>query len=416
MKWLFSLLLLLVLVVKAGAVTPEELKELIDRNSIEIAIQKATVEKLKFHRQATLHSYLPELSVSAGVQEFYPYHTYRTWNQRYSFEITASANPLNLQRNVQLSIDRYSVELGGSELKVLRLNLYYSGLAKLLRLKALEEKLKMKKEILANAEDILRVAKDRFQKGLVLITDVLKAKAEVESARSALEKVKVEYSQVFNELNELVNYALKEGEHPEVELAEAVTIPSEEELIETAMRKRPEVEKVVKELKVAKLKVEHQRRALSPTLNVSASLTRSDTEFPLEEKSYDVSAVLSFPFFDSKLTTFKALALEKEAQAKKLTVKKVENQVKREVKNALCALKGSEKVLASSRAFLELSRATYERVFNEYRLGVSDIVALLQAHENLKKAEESYIDALLDFNLSYLGLMKATGELLGGER
>ena len=110
------------------------------------------------------------------------------------------------------------------------------------------------------------------------------------------------------------------------------------------------------------------------------------------------------------------MVAEKDVTVKEVELKKVKNRIKTEVLNALYALKASRDILKSSEAFLKFSRKSYERALNEYRLGVSDFVSLLQAHENLKKAEEAYIDSLLKLNLSWLQLRKATGELLGGKR
>jgi outer membrane protein TolC len=72
----------------------------------------------------------------------------------------------------------------------------------------------------------------------------------------------MEYSQVFNSLNELVDYVLPEDETPEVELKKNFPLPKKEELLKKAFNLRPELKKAKKEVEVARLKVELQRKTL----------------------------------------------------------------------------------------------------------------------------------------------------------
>jgi outer membrane protein TolC len=404
--------------VNSYAVTVEELKSLIDQKALNLIAQKVELKRREFSAKATLRSFFPTLSLSAGVTEFYPYQRFgsKSWEQEYSFGLSLTATPVDLKKNVQFKIDRLSVKVSKDDLNATELNLYYEGISALLKLKALKEKIEVRKRILENSQKILSVAKKKYKEGLVLITDVLKAESEVESARSSLSEALMEYSQTFNSLNELVDYALSEDESPEVELKKDYSVPERKELLKKAFTLRPEVKKAEKEIKVAKLNVELQKKNLSPTVNLSASYFRSGSSFFPEDNNYNLSLSLNFPVFDSGVTRFRSMAAEKDLVVKELELKRVKNSVKTEVLNALASLKSSREILKSSEAFLRFSRKSYERALNEYKLGVSDIVALLQAHENLKKAEESYIDALLKLNLSWLQLQKATGELLGGKK
>ncbi|RUM42772.1 MAG: hypothetical protein DSY35_04790 [Desulfurobacterium sp.] len=418
MKKLIGVFTLVFLTTSSYAITADGLKELIDRRALDLVAEKALVEKQELSARATWRSYFPTLSLSAGVTEFYPYQTFnsKSWNQEYSLGISLTATPLDLKKNVQLKVDRYFIKVSKDNLKAVKLNLYYEGLSTLFKLKALKEKIEIRKKILKDSEEILSVAKKKYREGLVLITDVLKAESEVERARSSVTEAQMEYSQLFNSLNELVDYALPEGETPEVELKKDFPLPLEKELLKKAFTLRPELKKASRELKVARLNVELQEKTLSPSLNLSVSYSRSGTSFLPEDNLYNLSLSLNFPVFDSGVTRFRSMALEKELLVKEVELKKVRNAIRTEVLNALQALRASRDILKSSESSLKFARKSYKRAFNEYKLGVSDIVALLQAHESLKEAEEAYVDALLNFNLSLLQLQKATGELLGGRK
>ncbi|WP_163327747.1 TolC family protein [Desulfurobacterium thermolithotrophum] len=415
-----SILLLLVLfffsLKNSYAVTISQLKSLIDRYSLEIGIEKTAIEKSKLLRKATFRSYFPRISLTGEVDEFYPYTGFfsKSWNQQYTLGISVSANPLNLQRNVQLKVDKYSIEVNKDALEKTRLELYSQAINYLLKLKTLEKLIEIRKELLRSSKEILKISEKKYKNGLVLITDVLKSKANVEKAKTSLRNTEKEYSQAFNLLNELVNFSLKTGEKAEVELLEEVKLPKIKKLISIALLKRPEIYKLKKEIEIAKLNVEIQKKTLSPQLNFSASYTRSGTAFFPDKDNYQLSAVLSFPIFDSGVTKLKSLAVTKDLISKELSLKKQENAIKREVLNAVEAVNSAMEEVKSAKSFLNYSKEAYKRVLNEYKLGVSDIVALLQAFDNLKTAEESYINSLFNLNSAYYELKKATGELLYG--
>ncbi len=405
--------LFLLLTAHAGAVTVEGIKELIDTSSIDITIAKLEVEKSGLELEKTFRGYFPTVSLSAEFDEFYPAGLKNSWNQNYSLGFTVSATPLDFRRNVQLEIDRKVLRTDRYSVDEKRLSLYYQGIVYLLKLKALEKKIAFRKEIVRDSEEILKVAEDKYRKGLALITDVLKAKADLRDAKALLRKARLEYEQTFNELNELVNYTLPENERIEVELEESFQIPSVQELMKRALSMRPEILKAKENVKIFSLKAELVEKNLSPSLTLSASYLRNGSEFFPPDKNYRLSAVFSFPVFDSGVTKLGRMAELKEKEKAKLSLRKEKNRIKREVLNAVAGLKSNKESFESDRAFLKFARKSYERVFNEYKLGVSDIVALMQAHQNLKNAMERFVDSLLNLNISYYQLKKATGELLG---
>jgi outer membrane protein TolC len=293
--------------VNSYAVTVEELKSLIDQKALNLIAQKVELKRRELSAKATLRSFFPTLSLSAGVTEFYLYQRFgsKSWEQEYSFGLSLTATPVDLKKNVQFKIDRLSVKVSKDDLNATELNLYYEGISALLKLKALKEKIEVRKRILENSQKILSVAKKKYKEGLVLITDVLKAESEVESARSSLSEALMEYSQTFNSLNELVDYALSEDESPEVELKKDYSVPERKELLKKAFTLRPEVKKAEKEIKVAKLNVELQKKNLSPTVNLSVSYFRSGSSFFPEDNNYNLSLSLNFPVFICFLSGFR---------------------------------------------------------------------------------------------------------------
>ena len=410
MKLLTAALLTLI-PVSAYSITPEEVGRLLIKNSLDVKIAQESVERAKIGEKTTKREFFPQLNLSASFSEFYPDFK-NGWNQNYSLGATLSAEPINFRRFVKLKIDSINTLIAEEKLKETLLEQLYLALKELYTLGAYKKRIEFKREALKSAEEILKVAQEKYKKGLVMITDVLKAKSEVERVKGELSTLKAQYRQSFNRLNELLNFSLKGDEEPEVELIEELPSLKTESLVRKAYRLRPEVRKAEKEVEESSLQVEYARKNLSPTLSLNLSWSRSGTTFWPEDRSYSAGVTFNFPLFDSGLTHLRALQEEKGRKIALLNLRKVKNRVRREVLDAVADVESSYDNLRSDKAFLQFSRKAYDRALNEYKLGVSDIVALLQAYDNLKGAQDRYVSSLLSYNLSLLSLKKATGELL----
>ncbi|MEO2067888.1 MAG: TolC family protein [Desulfurobacteriaceae bacterium] len=412
-----TLLVFLILTKASFGLTIDELKKLIDEKSLDIASGKEAVKKAEISKEATFREYFPRISLNAEFDKIYPYTTFpkETWNEQYILGVSVSSNLLNFQRNIKLKMDKVQISLTKENIKTSRLNLYFEGISKLLKLKALEKTIKIRKDLLKSSREILAISQEKYKQGLALITDVLKAKANLENAKNSLQKAKKEYVKTFNGLNELVDFVLREDEKPEVELLERLNLPKVDILVQEALKKRPEILSLKKEIEISKLNVELQKKTLSPQLTVSASYSKMDTKFFPENDNFNFSVSLNFPIFDSGETKLKTLASQKDLKIKLISLKKQENAIRREVLNAFEEVRSAIVEAESAKAFLCFSKKAYDRTFAEYKAGVSDITTLLQTFQNLKEAEENYISALLNLNISYYSLKKATGELIGGK-
>jgi len=395
----------------AYGITREELLKLVREKSLTVKSAEVQVEESSLQLKATKRSFFPKVSLTASFQEVYP-DLFGNWNQSYALGGSVSAQPVNFQNFVQLKIDRVNLETAKEGVKREVLNAAYQALKEFYALKALEERIKLKEESLKAAREIYRVAREKYRKGLVMITDVLKARAQVSQTEAEVESLKTQYSQTFNRLNELLDFALQPGEKAEVELKEELPKLEERELLKKATELRPEVKEAEKRVKEAALRVELQKSSLRPTLTLSATAQRTGSKFWPESSSYSAGFTLNFPVFDSGLTKFRALTEEKRRERSSLELRRVKNQVKREVLDAIVGVNSSYRTYLSEKDFLEFSQKAYERALNEYKLGVSDVVALMQAFTNLKSARDALVNSLLNYNLSLIELRKATGELL----
>jgi outer membrane protein TolC len=396
-----------------SGLNPENLKRLVEKNSLDLKLSREQIKQQEFQRRATLREFFPKVNLSFGFQEFYPDFK-ENWNQNYSYGVSINSEVLNLKRSVELFIDSKEIEELKEALKETFLTVYYEALKELYQLKFYDEQIKIRRTILKNSKEILSVAREKYKQGLVMVTDVLKAESEVKSAESSLIEAENDYRKKFAELNALLDFSLKKVEKPDFEFSDEPIDKTLKELLKTAFKLRPEIKKAEEKVRIERERVKLVKRNLSPTLSISLSAERSGTEFP-GDKSYSAGITLSYPIFDSGETKYRVLSQKSSLIQSELNLKKVKNSVKLEVINALSDVESAYKKLTSAKSSLKYLQKAYDRALNEYKLGVSDIVLLLQTFNSLKEAEENYVKALYEYNLSIVSLKKATGELVGGK-
>ncbi len=392
-------------------ITPKEALRLLKENSLDLKIAKEEVEKSSLKLEETKRGFFPQISLTGSFSENYQ-NLPKGWDQNYQLGVKVNAEPINFQRFTQLKIDKVGKEASKEAFSEELLNQAYLVLKALYQVAANEKRVRFKKENLKASQEILKASEKKYKEGLVMITDLLKARSELEKAKGELSQAENDLRQSFNNLNQLLDFKLKSQEKVEVNFQTKMPSLKVNELIKEALNNRPEVKKAKLEVKRSSLQVEFEKRALRPTVDLNLSLTRSGTTFLPKEKSFSGGVSLNFPVFDSGLTRTKVLLAGKDRKIALLKLKKVENSVKTEVLNAVSQVKSAYATLKSAKSYLDFSYKAYKRVLKEYKLGVSDIVSLMQAFQNLKNAQENYVNSLLNYNLSVLLLRKSTGELL----
>ncbi len=408
------LLLIVLCCVSSNALTLDGLIGLTEKNNLDILAQKHKLKSRVYSERSTFRGYFPTLSLQSTASLFYPYQGFsgKYWNQSYSYGFGLEVNPLNFQRNAQLKMDRFYVEYQKAELSETRLDEYFKAIKYFLRLKGWKEKVEIRKKRLESSREIYKVSLKKKEEGLVLLSDVLKAKANLERSRKELESAKNEYRKVENTLREVLNIDESVDLTPDVKLKSEIEVPEENEFLRAALETRPVLKKARQSVEISKQGVTYEKAFLLPRISLSVSYNRESTYWPPEDNSWNLSALFQWPIFDSGQSKYRALSKAEEEKVALIDLRKEENRVKRQVLNSLSDFKSAKVNVKSAREYLKFAKRSYNRTFNEYKKGVSDIVSLLTAFDELKNAEEQYIDTLVDFNVSYFEILRYSGLLL----
>ncbi len=87
------------------------------------------------------------------------------------------------------------------------------------------------------------------------------------------------------------------------------------------------------------------------------------------------------------------------------------NALKMAYDNAKIQMQNSIEAIQNQRANLELAKEVYDNINNNFRLGLVNLTDLLNAESELTSTQNAYSDALLQFKVAEIELMKARGEI-----
>ncbi len=92
-------------------------------------------------------------------------------------------------------------------------------------------------------------------------------------------------------------------------------------------------------------------------------------------------------------------------------IKSSSNALKMAYESAKIQMKNSLQSIQNQKANLELAKEVYDNINNNFRLGLVNLTDLLNAEAEVTTTQNAYSDALLQFKVAEIELMKARGEI-----
>lgn len=156
-----------------------------------------------------------------------------------------------------------------------------------------------------------------------------------------------------------------------------------------------------------------------PTLSLSGhySYNTQSNDFNLYTKkalSYDMAAVslnLSIPIFDGLAKRAKVKSSEIQLEQLRQEMTKTSNALTMSFHNAKLQISNSLKTIQVQEANKELAKEVYDITNSNYQLGLSSLTDLINAETELRTAENSYNEALLQYKVAEIEMIKAKGEI-----
>lgn len=254
----------------------------------------------------------------------------------------------------------------------------------------------------------LQAAKDKFDVGEVTKTDVALAEAQLASANSALASSQGNY----NVARERYNAAI--GHYPTTLSGLPKTPIKVKNLAEAravALRGHPAVQQAQFQAKAADLGVERSKAEMLPTLDGSASFSKSFDQNGFNNQGVALSLKFSQTLYaGGRLSSSfrKAIAQQQEAHAAQMqTGVNVNEAVGKAWSNILVA----NASIGANDEQIRAAQAAYDGVKQEADLGSRTTLDVLNAEQNLLSAKASRLQAQANLYVSQYSLLSAMGLL-----
>lgn len=280
---------------------------------------------------------------------------------------------------------------------------------------------------LANAQAVQKDAEARLKNGVATLPDVLEARAATAQAEYDLQAADGAREIALGNLS--TSLGLSPSITLQVQPLDQLTVPDElpdsvEEIIDRALRQRPDLMEQVAKVRAADALLEQARSAYLPSLSFFGlgGLQRAYGQQDLLPGTYaggetwNVSLTLQWNLFDgSRREHAVAEAKAQRAQAK-AEIDATEDEISNEVWAAYSGLKTAENQRKAAAALLVSAEQSYAAALKSYDLGVRNLLDVVAAQRILAQARSADVAARTQVLTQISNIAFRSGDLLRAAR
>ena len=279
--------------------------------------------------------------------------------------------------------------------------------------------LQVAKETLQNAEYHVRLARARFDNGLVPRSDVLKAKTE--KADAELELVGTKKARRLAKGNLVSAMGFKVSTPIEITDMPEDTYPGEVEneienmdrLLEEAAKNRPELLAAVAAVKSAESDIQEAGSRYWPKITANADYGWVDDSFFPDRDQWSVGLGLSFPLFTGFERGFQVERARRDLDQARSDYAVRLRGVELEVWTAYWELVEAGEAIQAARTFVASAEESARLAEGEYKAGTGTIIALIDAQTALSSARNRLVQARGDWYTTRAEFERSIGRSLG---
>jgi outer membrane protein len=261
----------------------------------------------------------------------------------------------------------------------------------------------------------LEQAQQRFDVGLIAITDVHEARAAFDSARAAEIAAENEVDNAWEALFEIIGPGEKEqlaklGE----ELQLKPPVPSDlEEWSKTAQQQNYAIIAARNGLEATKKTIEISRSGHYPSLDLvgSHSIFRTSNDSSTEADTSKIGLQLSLPVYAGGAVTSQTEQSKANYRAAQQQLDQSRRAVNKQVRNAYRGVLSTISRVNALKAATISAKSALESTQAGYEVGTRTIVDVLNVQRNLFSSQSNYARSRYDYIVNGLQLKQASGTL-----
>jgi multidrug efflux system outer membrane protein len=282
-----------------------------------------------------------------------------------------------------------------------------------LELRELDLDLEISKRTLASNEETLRLARRRFDQGLISELDVRQFESEVASPAAKVADFERQIAQKENQLSVLVGRnpgVIPRGSELTGTLA-PLAIPAG--LPASLIDRRPDVRQAEQQLHAAMARIGVAQGALMPTITLTGEYGSQSQDFSNLFKSsteiYQLFGGVSIPIFTGGQVGKQVDVARARAAQARYSYEQTVLLALEEVNDALVGVRATRDVTAAQERQVDALRSAFRLADRRYQNGISSYLEVLDAQRNLFTAELALAQAERQQLSAAVELYKALG-------
>ena len=282
-----------------------------------------------------------------------------------------------------------------------------------LELRELDLDLEISKRTLASNEETLRLARRRFDQGIISELDVRQFESEVANPAARVADFERQIAQKENQLSVLVGRnpgAVPRGRSLSETLA-PLAIPAG--LPASLIDRRPDVRQAEQQLHAALARIGVAKGALMPTITLTGEYGTQSQDFSNLFKGstevYQLLGGVSIPIFTGGQVGKQVDVARARAEQARYGYEQTVLLALQEVNDALVGVRASRDVTAAQERQTEALRSAYRLADRRYQNGISSYLEVLDSQRNLFAAELALAQAQRQQLAAAVQLYRALG-------
>lgn len=325
--------------------------------------------------------------------------------------VTAQWRIFDLQRDAGKNMARFGAEASAAAFAAARNQLVHEvtrGFYGVLQAQAFAE---VQEKAVKSIAESLRIAKERFDAGGAVKTDVLNLETQLAQANEDLIKARNGAQLALAALNAAIGSDLVTADSIEAPAQAVLDAPLPECKDPAAFLKRPEMRAATLMRQIKEQDLKKAKGGYAPTVSAFGSLDADSGGTSDFENSYMAGVMAEVNIFDGARTRAAVQAARAELEAARAEEQKARLNLRLDLQQAFLGTQEAWERLEVTRKNLETAEEARRIVQEQYQQGAADIVILLQTQVGVTAMQTRHAAAQYDYLTALSNLKRAKGEL-----
>ena len=267
-------------------------------------------------------------------------------------------------------------------------------------------------EALKLSEEQLKIAKERYNAGTVALADVLKAKSQLADAEVNLIKAKNIFDVSLTGLNDAMGVPLDTKLELNEEYPFKTCNITMEESLKNALENRLEINIMKKSLEAGNYAIKFAKSLWYPQIFFNLDYTGWSNSLLAQDNTVVATVGARFNIFDGMQTSAKVEEAKALQEKLAIQMEEIKKKIKLDVTKAFLDFQSAYEKVFKVEENLNFAKESYRTAQTSYKEGITPFIDVNAAQVMLTNTEVNKVQAIFDYYIAKIELLRAMG-LLG---